>query len=153
MDVRQLVRDSRAMCGHRLEGVEIRTELPDEPVYVQGDPVDLTQVVVNLLVNAALATESLPERWIRLLVEPEHGFVRIDVQDSGTTPAPDVRRAMFTRGFTTRADAGGSGLGLDICARVVEAHGGAISLDETAEHTTFQVLLPGAGAGARAALA
>lgn len=145
LDLQQLLTDSLAMSLHRLRDVRVEKEFPDGPLLVRGDRVDLVQVFVNLLVNAGAAVEEAEEPWIRIRARRFDGLACVEVVDAGRTPTEQVRRQMFASGFTTRAQRGGTGLGLEICRRVVEAHGGAVSLDEGAEHTTFQVLLPEVG--------
>jgi signal transduction histidine kinase len=103
----------------------IRFETPDRPIWVTGDPERIQQVVGNLLDNATKA--SPPEGSVDVSLAEEGGRAVITVRDSGPgLSADDLDRAFekFVRGRGRRTV--GTGLGLYICRRIVEAHGGAI---------------------------
>jgi signal transduction histidine kinase len=103
----------------------IRFETPDRPIWVTGDPERIQQVVSNLLDNATKA--SPPEGRVDVSLAEDGGRAVITVRDSGPgLSADDLDRAFekFVRGRGRRTV--GTGLGLYICRRIVEAHGGAI---------------------------
>jgi CheY-like chemotaxis protein len=127
---------------------------------VQGDPAALREVLVNLLFNAC---DALPAGGtVTLRVAPWRGgpppaeagaaagWTELSVADTGTGMAADVRRRAFEPFFTTKG-AGGTGLGLAMVRKVVDAHGGVVEL-ETApgRGTTFRLRFPAAPAGAAA---
>jgi C4-dicarboxylate-specific signal transduction histidine kinase len=113
-------------------------------VPVRGDAVQLQQVLVNLLLNAADAMQALPpgQRPVRLLLdEAPDGRVRLHVADVGHGMPPDVAARVFDPFFTTKAD--GLGLGLSLSRTIVEAHGGRLSVAHApGQPTTFTVDLP-----------
>ena len=122
------------------------SEMPAEPLLVDGDPTRLAQVVSNLLNNAAKYT---PEGGdIRLRVTRDGNEVAISVQDNGIgIPAEDVGRLfeMFTqvgRGANRRH--GGLGIGLSLVRRIVELHGGLVQVASPGsdQGSTFTVRLP-----------
>jgi CheY-like chemotaxis protein len=124
---------------------------------VMADEGRLTQVFVNLLVNAAHA---IPEgdadrHEIRVVLRPGPGGVHIEVHDTGAGIARDVLPRIFDPFFTTKAVGGGTGLGLSVCHAIVTALGGRIELESTpGQGTTARVVLPevvgSLGQGARA---
>jgi len=123
---------------------------PVPPVW--GNESRLAQVVLNLVVNAvqALPGERGDENRIRVSTRLESGNVVVEVEDNGSGIPPDLRPRLFTPFFTTKPAGTGTGLGLSICRNIVEAHGGAISLDSEVERgTRFRIHLPPAPAVAQ----
>ena len=107
---------------------------------VRADGARLKQVVLNLVLNAVSATEGGGD--IQLSATPDAGGVALRVKDSGHGIAAADLPRIFDENFSTRR---GGGLGLPIARRIVEAHGGAISVESTAGRgTTFTVWLPAA---------
>ncbi|MFC3528559.1 cache domain-containing protein [Paracoccus mangrovi] len=115
-------------------GVSIETRLPDDLPQVEGNRVQIAQVLVNLLRNAieAIASQSGNQREIAIGATVAAGFVTVSVDDTGPGIAPDL--SLFSQFETTKAN--GMGLGLSICRSIVEANGGALWLDEKAENGT-----------------
>jgi CheY-like chemotaxis protein/two-component sensor histidine kinase len=112
--------------GHQLEVVQ-----PAERIVVDGDVTRLTQVLANLLNNAAKYTDR--GGHIRLEVEPAAGEVRIKVRDDGTGIPPELQPTlfeMFTRSGTGRdgGQGGGLGIGLALVRQLVESHGGSVGV-------------------------
>lgn len=125
--VRSGMEISRALieeCGHQLS-----TALPDEPLYVQGDPVRLAQVIANLLNNAAKYTPNRGQ--IAISVRCDDRDVAIRVSDNGVGIPPDVLPRVFD--LFVQADRslersrGGLGLGLTLVRQLVELHGGSVA--------------------------
>lgn len=111
-------------CG----GADLETAIAPADAIIEGDPDLLAQVALNLVRNAALATEGQTERHVRLSVSAlQYGRTLIEVADNGPGIAPDRREDVFLPFFTTRAD--GSGVGLSFARQIVLAHGGTISVE------------------------
>jgi signal transduction histidine kinase/CheY-like chemotaxis protein len=108
----------------------------------------LGQVFLNLLINAAHAIPegSVETNEIRLVTRTDDaGRAVIEVRDSGSGIAPDIRDRIFDPFFTTKAIGVGTGLGLSICRNIVFDLGGEISVDsEVGRGTVFRVVLPAA---------
>lgn len=114
-------------CG----GAEVTTVVSPPEMGIEGDPNLLAQVALNLVRNAALATETQPERNIQLSVTGlQYGRSLIEISDNGPGIAPDRREDVFLPFFTTRAD--GSGVGLSFARQIALAHGGTISVEDNA---------------------
>jgi signal transduction histidine kinase len=98
---------------------------------VLGDPGDLCLAILNLVVNASHAIRDAraghgPRGTIRLATRAERDRVEITIADSGTGIPPEVRDRVFEPFFTTKHR--GTGLGLPTAKRIVEAHGGELTL-------------------------
>lgn len=101
----------------------------------------ITQVVINLVHNAALATGDGGEIEVAV-AEPAPGIAVLTVADRGAGMAPEVLARLGEPFFTTRGDRG-SGLGVGICRRIVEEHGGTLTFESAPGHgTTARVQLP-----------
>lgn len=102
---------------------------------VEVDPLQIQQVVLNLLKNGLDAMQDLPAAERRLLItlerEAEGAALRVGIRDFGRGLTPEARERLFEPFFTTKPD--GLGLGLSICATIIEAHGGRLSAQAPAE--------------------
>ena len=113
-------------------------------------PDQMTQLLLNLIVNAAQAIEAKSGRGatgrgtITVRTRQEDDWIRIDVEDTGVGIPEEVRARVFDPFFTTKALGRGTGQGLAIARRiVVKEHGGTITLESEGGHgTTFTVRIP-----------
>ena len=126
-------------------GVELVCATPPEPLVVLGDETSLTSVVTNLLTNAIGYSDQ--DGCVRLSLWRQDDHVVLECADEGIGISEDDRGRLFTEFFrSTNRDAlerPGTGLGLTITQRIVERHGGRISVDsELGVGSTFRVLLP-----------
>jgi two-component system NtrC family sensor kinase len=143
----QLATETIELVQRALEadGVVLEQDLQPVP-EVSGDPYQLGQVMMNLLLNACHAMRAVPMKRLHVATRSEAGTVQVVVTDSGTGMSEEVRREIFRPFFTTKRAAGGpsgSGLGLSVSLAMVEAHGGRIQVDSTlGQGTTFRVILP-----------
>jgi PAS domain S-box-containing protein len=106
--------------------VSVRTQLAEDLPRVQGDRVQLQQVLLNLIINAIEAMRDIGEEERELLISTRHepDGVSVEVRDSGPGFAPaDVDR-VFEAFYSTKPS--GVGLGLSICRSIVEAHNGRL---------------------------
>ncbi|WP_197086971.1 trifunctional serine/threonine-protein kinase/ATP-binding protein/sensor histidine kinase [Bradyrhizobium sp. LTSPM299] len=106
--------------------VSVRTQLAEDLPRVQGDRVQLQQVLLNLIINAIEAMRDVGQGKRELLIGTRHEAdgVSVEVRDSGPGFAPvDLDRA-FEAFYTTKRD--GLGLGLSICRSIIEAHNGRL---------------------------
>jgi PAS domain S-box-containing protein len=124
-------------------GVTLQLALADAEAQVRGDKVLLEQVLVNLIHNALQAMQDQPRhrRGIMLGSRRIGQGIRIAVSDQGPGIPPDQLEQVFAPFFTTKPD--GLGLGLNICRTIVEAHGGAMTVENNADGgATFSFTLP-----------
>jgi C4-dicarboxylate-specific signal transduction histidine kinase len=110
--------------------VSVQTRLAQELSPVHGDRVQLQQVMLNLIVNAIEAMNSIEEKERELVVStessPAEGLL-VAVGDSGPGITPEYRERIFESFVTTKE--GGVGIGLSICRSIIEAHGGRLWAD------------------------
>lgn len=117
---------------------------PDLPL-LDGDPVQLSQVILNLARNAFDACSSVApdQRFVRIRTRvADRGGVELDIRDSGTGIPPNLMEVLFTPFFTTKRE--GLGMGLRLSRTIIEAHGGTIEASNNSDGcgATFRVILP-----------
>jgi PAS domain S-box-containing protein len=107
-------------------GVSVRTQLAEGLPRLQGDRVQLQQVLLNLIINAIEAMREVCEEERELLISTRHepDGVSVEVRDSGPGFAPAALERVFEAFYTTKP--GGLGLGLSICRSIIEAHNGRL---------------------------
>jgi signal transduction histidine kinase len=144
VDVHRVIADSVAILGAeaRRRAASIETALDASASGVVGDPVQLQQIIINLILNAFDASADRPagERRVRVSTADAPDSVQICVRDFGHGIARDDLPQLFDSFFTTKAS--GMGLGLSIARSIVEAHGGTISAANAAVGAEFCVTLP-----------
>jgi PAS domain S-box-containing protein len=106
--------------------VSVRTQLAEGLPRVQGDRVQLQQVLLNLIINAieAMRDVGAEERELLISSRNEPAGVSVEVRDSGPGFAPAALERVFEAFYTTKP--GGLGLGLSICRSIIEAHNGRL---------------------------
>jgi two-component system, NtrC family, nitrogen regulation sensor histidine kinase NtrY len=114
--------------------VKFRRSLPEGPIFLDLDATMIGQALTNLIKNAGEATETLAEKGnvglvpeIRVSLEVEDSFAVIRIMDNGIGLPPD-RARLFEPYVTTREK--GTGLGLPIVKKIVEEHGGTLTLED-----------------------
>jgi two-component system cell cycle sensor histidine kinase/response regulator CckA len=122
------------------EDIDLVTRLEQEVGHVRVDPVQLEQVLLNLVVNAC---DALPEGGsITVDVRGEAGHAVLSVADTGTGMEPETQAQVFDPFFTTKG-LEGTGLGLATVYGIVEQSGGRIAIDSALDAgTTFSIYLP-----------
>jgi signal transduction histidine kinase len=148
-DVNELVREVLVLLHDELQSrqVSTRIELAERLPKVSANRVQLQQVLVNLIVNAAEAMSTVANRARILQVKSEmngSNYLIITVEDSGPGIDPKNIDRIFDAFFTTKSH--GMGMGLSICRSIIERHGGRMSVSHGQPcGSIFQVSLPTAG--------
>jgi two-component system sensor histidine kinase HydH len=117
--------------------VKVTVDAPDD-VTIDVDPDQLGRVIGNLLLNASQAMQG--NGSIQVEARRNGAETQVRVSDSGPGVTAEVRHRIFEALFTTKAK--GSGLGLALCRRVTEAHGGTIDLEPSERGATFVTTIP-----------
>lgn len=121
----------------------LKTYYHPRPLIVQGDPDQLQQVFMNLIINAAHAMEEMGKGELSLGTLIEDGKAVIFVQDTGPGIPESVRERVFEPYFTTKGQGKGTGLGLPIVKNIIQLHEGELRLQtEIGKGTRFQIHLP-----------
>ena len=124
-------------------GVNLLNITPPTTLPIKGDPIQLQQVVVNLIVNAMDAMANIPvaERRISVSTARDGTSVHLSVSDVGLGIPVDLIKKVFEPFFTTKGE--GMGMGLSIARTIIEAHGGQLSAENDAGRgATFRIRLP-----------
>jgi PAS domain S-box-containing protein len=125
-------------------GISVRTQLAEALPAIQGDRVQLQQVILNLLINAIEAMSGMSEGPRELLIstaKTDSEGVLVAVRDSGPGLAPESVDRLFESFYTTKL--GGLGMGLSICRSIIEAHHGRLWATANTPHgAIFQFTLP-----------
>jgi signal transduction histidine kinase len=125
-------------------GVSLRTKLEEDLPLIEGERIQLQQVLMNLILNAVEAMTVLERgpREIQISTKTNPpGSVLVTVRDSGPGLDPTSVDRVFQPFYTTKPD--GMGMGLAICQSIIEAHGGQLWATSNEPHgTTFQFAIP-----------
>ncbi|TYO98779.1 phospho-acceptor domain-containing protein [Geothermobacter ehrlichii] len=123
--------------------IELRLCAEGDRHFVQGDADRLRQVLVNLMLNAAQAMEGAGT--IRIDIRRAGDTLEILVADTGPGIPDEQREQVFQPFFSTKSREEGTGLGLSLCRKLVEDHGGRLDLVSSAAGACFRICLPVAG--------
>jgi PAS domain S-box-containing protein len=137
-------------------GIRIRTHLPRDLRAVRADATQISQILLNLCVNARDAMPDGGHLWLRaenLVLDATEAtrrnlgrvgpYVVIEVQDEGMGISPDLQKRIFEPFFTTKEAGKGTGLGLSTTLAIVRSHQGVVELEnEEGVGSTFRILLP-----------
>jgi signal transduction histidine kinase len=114
--------------------VSIQTRFDDDIPVIEGDRVQLQQVILNLIMNAVEAMSGTSEQVREIFISTANAGagVHVEVRDTGPGLPPDTVAQLFDAFYTTKPN--GLGLGLSICRSIVEAHGGLLRASNNVPH-------------------
>jgi len=127
-------------------GISVRTRCQNDLPLIKADHSQIHQVILNLVKNAIDAMTGRParKRYLRMRTRFDGQAITLCVRDSGPGISDDDRKRIFEPFYTTKAN--GMGLGLAICRKIIEEHGGELRLAETGPHgSKFEIVLPVGG--------
>jgi C4-dicarboxylate-specific signal transduction histidine kinase len=146
LDINETIREVIALTRSEVlrNGVSLQTQLATGLPLVQGDRIQLQQVMLNLIVNAIEATSGASEGMRELLIstgKDASNAVLVAVRDSGPGLDPEGLSRLFDAFYTTKP--GGMGMGLPICRSIIEGNGGRIwATANVPQGAVFQFTLP-----------
>jgi C4-dicarboxylate-specific signal transduction histidine kinase len=146
MDLNEVVMDAVRMASPDavLHSCAVETSLDPDLRTVDGDPVQLQQVLLNLLINAFDAMRDTPPSMRKVLIATEsngNGTIRTTVRDHGAGISEQMRERLFDPFFSSKTD--GLGMGLAIVRSIVEAHAGTITAENVdGGGAQFEFVLP-----------
>jgi signal transduction histidine kinase len=128
----------------KLSGVRLICDIPKDLPEINGDRQYLSQVFLNLILNAVDAmADGGGTLTISSDVSLDTQCIAIHISDTGPGMSPRVLKAIFDPFFTTKSSGSGTGLGLSVSLGIIQKHGGEIKVESTVgEGSTFTVLLP-----------
>lgn len=144
VDPGALVQGLAAFLGRVLGGrITLEVDLAPNLPAIQGQAVQLEQVVLNLALNARDAMPEGGTLTLRACPGDAPGWVRLDVADTGIGMSPEVRARIFEPYFTTKAPGKGTGLGLVMAYGIIRSHGGRLEVASApGQGSTFTLHLP-----------
>jgi two-component system NtrC family sensor kinase len=143
VSIYDVIRDTSRLLGNemKLNGVELSVSMDDGLPVIIGNPRNIQQVFLNIMLNAIQAMPTGGQLTVKGYTEQD--FLRVDVQDTGDGIAPEDIGRVFDPFFTTKEPGTGTGLGLAVSYSIMEAHRGKISVDNNiGQGTIFSVFLP-----------
>lgn len=137
-DIVHLINDSRDLYAQKLTKADVKFSFGHtEPIFVNAKPLQLSQVILNLVNNSIDAIEELPERWITIEIQKQNDRCLISVVDSGLGIPTEIASKVMNPFFTTKDPGKGTGLGLSLSKKMVEDSKGRLFYDATKKNTTF----------------
>jgi two-component system, NtrC family, sensor kinase len=146
-DVEAAIHDTATLIVHQasMRHIELHIDVHPGLPKVTLASERLSQVLLNLILNAGDAVQGRAGARIAVVAQPSDGGVRIRVEDNGPGVPPDVAEQIFEPFFTTKEVGKGTGLGLSVCQGLLSAAGGSLCLDaELSTGARFVVHLPAA---------
>jgi signal transduction histidine kinase len=143
--VHQVVRSALSLMREqlRLRNIEVETYWAPEDPQVQGNALQIEQVLLNLLTNARDAVSLTTAKIITLTTAVDKDWVFIRVIDTGIGMSEDVKKRIFDPFFTTKDVGRGTGLGLSLSYGIIHDHQGTLTVEsQPGQGTTFVVQLP-----------
>jgi len=144
--VRQIIDNALILCREKfkIRQIDLRSINLDSDLRVPCQATQIVQVLLNLFNNAIDAVEEFCEedqRWVGIELVDRGAAIEIRVRDSGPGIPPAVRSQIMQPFYTTKPAGKGTGIGLTISRRIMEAHQGTLTLD-SGQETCFIVMIP-----------
>ncbi|WP_127716958.1 sensor histidine kinase [Halobacteriovorax sp. HLS] len=142
----ELINDSVSLCSDKLnyQRIEIEINCSDD-IFIDCHYTELSQVFLNFINNSIDAIEENNEnslKKIMICATSVHGFVKIQISDTGAGMSPITMDRLFEPFYTTKEVGKGTGLGMSITKEIIEIHHGSVFIDRQSKLTQFVISLP-----------
>lgn len=134
----EIINDTLSLCTERFHQNQIKLILDEIPnLKIKCRPVEISQVILNLLTNSFDAIAELNEKWISISFKQTEKTIQIIITDSGNGIPQNVAEKMMLPFFTTKAVGKGTGLGLSISQGIIESHKGKLYYNSKSKNSQF----------------
>lgn len=130
------------LCSEKMYRQGVHLEIHDNGTDFQCNPIQIEQVLVNLINNSVDAIANLEERWVKIESISDGNFLEISVTDSGAGISKEAALNIMQPFFTTKEIGKGTGLGLSISFGIIKQHGGILYFDSLSKNTRFVIQVP-----------
>jgi signal transduction histidine kinase len=143
-----LIQDIQNLTSMNIKnkGIDLKIDMASfEGLQFKGSSVQMGQVLINLVINAAHALEEYQgedDKWIQIKSYYQRDELKIIVSNSGPKIPKNIQEKIFNPFFTTKDPGKGTGLGLSLSKSIVELHRGQLTLDDSKPNTTFIISIP-----------
>lgn len=144
--IEQVINDTISICAEKFKvgNVNLEIKIPENLKLgmINCKSVEISQVLLNLLNNSFDAIQENQEKWVRVEISEDVSNFTFSVVDSGLGIPESIRSKILNPFYTTKAAGKGTGLGLTISQRIIEAHGGKFWINSNSKNTKFSFTLP-----------
>lgn len=145
VSVKLIIESAIELSQVRIENKKVKFEYEIneiESINILANKFELEQAVSNVLRNAADAAAETPDKWVKLSATSKNSQIVISICDSGSGLPESVRKEIFKPFFTTKKIGEGTGVGLSLSSKFINAHKGSIKIDKNSVNTCFIITLP-----------
>jgi PAS domain S-box-containing protein len=153
ININDLIKESLDFLAMNLKMLNLDIQLYQSQILLQADKTKISQILINLIINARDALENVAKPIIRIrtdLVDINNQsnlldgqYALIEISDNGSGISPETQKKIFEPFFTTKGQGRGTGLGLAIVREIINDYNGHIELDsQIGRGTKFKILLP-----------
>ncbi len=146
VSLKSIFDDIEALYFDKVTKAQVQLTLPSESalssIWINCRPAEISQVFLNLISNGVDAIAGSQNPWIKIVFLDQGPTMKLQFIDSGNGIPPEIAQKLMQPFFTTKSVGKGTGLGLSISKKIVESHGGKLSLNSSSSNTCFEIEIP-----------